>query len=433
MRSARELAATNRHHGPDASEMQGGAAAGNGAHSAHEDTLLDLSDGLPLSAKAGVSLREPKALDAHTDLRRERQEALRRGPTVEPDTDGDQFQDHPAHDPPPGPRGRGFFGRRPLRMVAVVLLVSLVVAFGIPLWHYLESYEATDNAQIDGHIDLVSSRIDGTVVHVYAENNQTVRAGELLIAIDPRDYEVAVETMRANLTQAEAQVKAAQADYETALSKLHASEATSAKAQRDAARYEELLKEEVASRVQYEEYLRVAQVAGATVGADRATVTSAHNTIASRKAAVQAAKAALDQGLLNLSYTRIYAPAGGIVGKKTVELGQRIQPGQTLMAVVETEDIWVTANFKETQLANVRRGQHVTIHVDTFGRDYRGYVENLPGASGDRFSLLPPENATGNYVKVVQRLPVRIQFAPGQDPEHLLRPGMSVEPTVWLR
>jgi len=137
--------------------------------------------------------------------------------------------------------------------------------------------------------------------------------------------------------------------------------------------------------------------------------------------------------LLNLSYTRIYAPAGGIVGKKTVELGQRIQPGQTLMAVVETEDIWVTANFKETQLANVRRGQHVTIHVDTFGCDYRGYVENLPGASGDRFSLLPPENATGNYVKVVQRLPVIIQFAPGQDPEHLLRPGMSVEPTVWLR
>jgi len=317
--------------------------------------------------------------------------------------------------------------------VAVVLFVSLVVGLGVPLWRYLESYESTDNAQIDGHIDLISSRIDGTVLRVYAENNETVRVGELLVEIDPRDYEIAVKNMRANLAQAEAQVKSAKADYETALSKLRASEATSAKAQRDAARYEELLKEEVVSRVQYEEYLRVAQVDAAMVAADRAVATSAHKTIVSREAAVQAAQAALDQALLNLSYTKISAPAGGIVGKKTVELGHRIQPGQTLMAVVETEDIWVTANFKETQLAKVRRSQNVTIHVDTFGRDYRGYVENLPGASGDRFSLLPPENATGNYVKVVQRLPVRIRFAPGQDPEHLLHPGMSVEPTVWLR
>jgi len=155
--------------------------------------------------------------------------------------------------------------------------------------------------------------------------------------------------------------------------------------------------------------------------------------IAARQADADAAQAALDQSMLNLSYTKIYAPANGIVGKRTVELDSRIQPGQTLMYVTETDDIWVTADFKETQLARVRRGQPVTIRVDTYGRDYRGYVENLPGASGDRFSLLPPENATGNYVKVVQRLPVRILFNPGQDPEHLLHPGMSVEPKVWLR
>jgi membrane fusion protein, multidrug efflux system len=136
--------------------------------------------------------------------------------------------------------------------------------------------------------------------------------------------------------------------------------------------------------------------------------------------------------LLNLSYTKIYAPANGIVGKRAVQLGSRIQPGQTLMFVTETDQIWVTADFKETQLARMHRGEKVTIHVDTFGRDYRGYVENMPGASGDRFSLLPPENATGNYVKVVQRLPVRILFEPGEDPDHLLHPGMSVEPTVWL-
>ena len=433
MRSARELAAMNRHHGPDASELHGGSAAENRSHLARKDKLSAAEDGLPLGAKNGVSLREPEALDAHTELRHGRQVALRRGPTIEPDTDGDQFKDQTAHKPPPGPRGRGVLRRGPIRIVAVVLLVALVAALGVPLWHYLESYQSTDNAQIDGHIDLVSSRIDGTVLRVYAENNETVRVGELLVEIDPRDYEIAVKNMRANLAQAEAQVKSAKADYETALSKLRASEATSAKAQRDAARYEELLKEEVASRVQYEEYLRVAQVAVATVGADRAAATSAHQTIASRQAAVQAAQAALDQALLNLSYTKIYAPAGGIVGKKTVELGQRIQPGQTLMAVVETDDIWVTANFKETQLANVRRRQNVTIHVDTFGRDYRGYVENLPGASGDRFSLLPPENATGNYVKVVQRIPVKIVFEKGQDPQHLLRPGMSVEPKVKVR
>jgi membrane fusion protein (multidrug efflux system) len=141
---------------------------------------------------------------------------------------------------------------------------------------------------------------------------------------------------------------------------------------------------------------------------------------------------ALDQALLNLSYTKIYAPANGIVGKRSVQLGSRIQPAQTLMYVSE-DDIWVSANFKETQLARMHRGERVTIRVDTFGRAYQGYVAHMPGASGDRLSLLPAENATGNYVKVVQRLPVRILFDRGQDPNHLLHPGMSVEPTVWLQ
>jgi membrane fusion protein (multidrug efflux system) len=156
-------------------------------------------------------------------------------------------------------------------------------------------------------------------------------------------------------------------------------------------------------------------------------------TIAARQADADAAKAELDQALLNLGYTKIYAPANGIVGKRAVQLDSRIQPGQTLMFVTETDNIWVTADFKETQLAHMKRGEPVTIHVDTFGRNYHGYVENMPGASGDRFSLLPAENATGNYVKVVQRLPVRILLQPGEDPDHLLHPGMSVEPTVWLR
>src|SRR5439155_19447889 len=150
--------------------------------------------------------------------------------------------------------------------------------------------------------------------------------------------------------------------------------------------------------------------------------------IAARQADADAAKAVLNEALLNLSYTKIYVPANGIVGKRAVQLGSRIQPGQTLMFVTETDNIWVSANFKETQLSRMHRGEQVTIHVDTFGRNYRGYVAHMPGASGDRFSLLPSENATGNYVKVVQRLPVRIVFEPGQDPEHQLHPGMSVEP-----
>jgi len=148
---------------------------------------------------------------------------------------------------------------------------------------------------------------------------------------------------------------------------------------------------------------------------------------------VNQAKADVRTAELNLGYTKIYAPVSGVIARKTVELGQRIQPGQSLLAVVPLEDIWVTADFKETQLKYMRAGEPVSIHVDTFGRDYKGTVENLPGAAGTLFSLLPPENASGNFVKVVQRLPVRIRFNPGQDPQHLLRPGMSAEPEVKVR
>ena len=148
---------------------------------------------------------------------------------------------------------------------------------------------------------------------------------------------------------------------------------------------------------------------------------------------VSQAKADVHTAELNLGYTKIYAPVSGVIGRKTVELGQRIQPGQSLLAVVPLDDIWVTADFKETQLKYMRVGQQVSVHIDTFGRDYEGTVENLPGGAGTLFSLLPPENASGNFVKVVQRLPVRIRFDRDQDPRHLLRAGMSVEPTVKVR
>jgi membrane fusion protein (multidrug efflux system) len=316
------------------------------------------------------------------------------------------------------------------------LLALLIMALGTTApfaWNYLQSYESTDDAQIDGHIDPLSSRIDGTVIAVHVEDDDRVKKGELLVEIDPRDYEVAVEQAKAQVELALAQVAAAKQDYAAALANVREADAADFKAQRDARRYSILLAQQVVPQEQYDQYTAIARVDAAKVDSAQEAAGAALKTIAARQADADAAKAVLDQALLNLSYTKVYAPANGIVGKRSVQLGSRIQPGQTLMFVTETDDIWVTANFKETQLARMHRGEPVTIHVDTFGRNYRGYVEHMPGASGDRFSLLPPENATGNYVKVVQRLPVRILFEPGQDPDHQLHPGMSVESTVWLQ
>jgi membrane fusion protein (multidrug efflux system) len=328
--------------------------------------------------------------------------------------------------------GSSRFRRISKRVVLVVMLV-LALAASPFAWNYLQSYESTDDAQIDGHIDPLSSRIDGTVIRVHAENNDRVKAGELLVEIDPRDYEVAVAQAKARLELANAQVASATQDYAAALANVRQSDADNFRAQRDAHRFAQLLDQQVVAQNEYDQYTAIARVDAAKVDSAREAAGSALKTIAARQADADAAKAALDQALLNLSYTKIYAPANGIAGRRTVELGSRIEPGQTLMFVTETDEIWVTADFKETQLARMHRGEKVSIHVDTFGRNYNGYVRNLPGASGDRFSLLPAENATGNYVKVVQRLPVRIEFDPGQDPEHRLHPGMSVEPKVWLR
>ena len=333
-----------------------------------------------------------------------------------------------------GASGQGPWYRRISKRVLLIAMLILAVAALSPFaWNYIQSYESTDDAQIDGHIDPLSSRIDGTVVAVHVENNDRVTAGELLVEIDPRDYEVAVAQAKARLELAVAQVASAKQDYAASQANVRENDADNFRAQRDARRFSSLFDQQVVAQNEYDQYTAVAQVDAAKVDSAREAAGSALKTIAAREADFDAAKAALDQALLNLSYTKIYAPANGIVGRRTVELGSRIEPGQTLMFVTETDEIWVTADFKETQLARMHRGERVSVHVDTFGRDYQGYVRNLPGASGDRFSLLPAENATGNYVKVVQRLPVRIEFDRGQDPEHLLHPGMSVEPKVWLR
>ena len=323
--------------------------------------------------------------------------------------------------------------RRGRNLILVILILLVAAAAAVPGWRYLSSYEDTDDAQVDGHIIAVSSRINGTIVGVYVVDTQPVRAGQLLADIDPSDYVVAVEGARARLGQAQAQVESAKADYETALSKVSQDDATSAKADYDVPRLEILAAEGAGRREDYQESLRVAKVARATVDADRASANAALKNIASRQAAVKQTQAELDQALLNYSYTKITAPMTGVIGKKSVEPGQRVQPGESLLAVVPLDDVWVTANFKEDQLRRMQRGQPVDIYVDALGRTFKGYVDGLGSASGERFSLLPPENATGNYVKVVQRIPVRIDLAPGQNLNHRLVPGMSVEPTVWLK
>jgi membrane fusion protein, multidrug efflux system len=227
-------------------------------------------------------------------------------------------------------------------------------------------------------------------------------------------------------------VKAARQNYNLSVANLDAAIATNVKAQLDVKRYGELFEQQVISRETDDEIVMTGKVDAAAVNSDRAEIGATAQMVGQAQAAVQAAQATLDQATLNLSYTHIVAPATGVVGDKTVQVGQRVQPGEQLLTVVPLNDIWITADYRETQLRKMHRGEPVTVHVDTTGRDYRGYIEGLPGATGELDSLLPPENATGNYVKVVQRLPVRIRLYPGEDPDHRLRPGMSVEPTVWV-
>jgi membrane fusion protein (multidrug efflux system) len=378
----------------------------------------------------------------------------------------------------------------------LLLLVSAIAAAGASLWWiYSQDYESTDDAQIEGHLDLISARISGTVTYINprVENNQLVEAGTLLMELDPLDYAAELEHAKANLDtrsaearsaqvtvpivdasafgqlrsaeaakeQALASVESEQANLVAAQHKLQQDEAIHARAERDRVRYEALVEKHEISRSDYDARETEATAAAQAVESDRAAITAREQNIAQARSLVvqreaqiesariapqqvtdaraksesagghlEQARADLHTAQLNLSYTKIYAPVSGVIGRKTVELGHRVQPGESLLAIVPLDDIWITANFKETQLRRMRPGEPVTIRVDTFGRDYRGKVESLPGAAGPVFSLFPPENATGNYVKVVQRFPVRIRLDKDQDTERMLRPGMSVEPTV---
>jgi membrane fusion protein (multidrug efflux system) len=401
-------------------------------------------------------------------------------------------------------------GRRTLVRVVVLLLILLILAAGAYFaWKYFGAYESTDDAQIDGHINAISARINGYVAEVLVEDEQYVKAGDVLVRIDPKDFTVALAKAEADLADAEAsslstrtdvpitstttnsqlrtarsgrtdatagllgaqrQLSAAQARLETAQAQVREAEATHKKTTDDVARYKMLVAKDEIPQQQYDTAVSTADSAKATVDARRAAVIEAEQNIRvaqssvdqaaakieqadasiqtamtapqqvavsqarakSAEAQVAQRRALVDQAKLNLSYCTITAPVSGIVAKKTVELGTNISPGQQLMAVVPLDDIWVTADFKETQLRLMKPGQRVTFSVDAYSREYKGKVTGIGGASGSRLSLLPPENATGNYVKVVQRIPVRIDIDPNQNDDRRLRPGMSVDPKVYV-
>jgi membrane fusion protein (multidrug efflux system) len=410
--------------------------------------------------------------------------------------DGEKDKDKEKK-PPLKERARSWISQHPIASVLIVVGFIMLVIACILLWNYLDSYTNTDDAFIDGHTDPISARINGFVAAVYVENTYRVKKGQLLAQLDDRDNLVAKEQASANYAQAQASVRAqapnvpitdinestqvinsdfdiinaeasvaaAEERFRSAQADLSQAEVNKANADREEKRYKLLVDKEEVSREQYDQRATEAR-AQAQVVASRHEMAAAaeksvkqaeaqlgtarqrnaqakrnlpnqlaiqRETLQQRLANEKAAKAQADQSELNLEYTRIYAPEDGVIGDKEVQVGEQVAPGQELFALTQTNDIWVTANFKETQIARMHAGQSVTIHVDAISMDFDGYIEALPGASGAVYSLLPPENATGNYVKVVQRLPVRIRIKPGQNGAERLAPGMSVEPKVWLR
>jgi membrane fusion protein (multidrug efflux system) len=393
----------------------------------------------------------------------------------------------------PSPRALG----RARALVAVLLVGVALATAGFFYWRYTQTYESTDDAQVDSHLNSISPRIAGTITAVYFDENQFVKAGDLLAEIDPRDFQVTlsqaqaemaqkqaeievtnpsvpivsqssqtnIETSRADVATAEAAVAGAERDYLAALGRLREAEANDLKARDDLSRYKALVDKDEVPRQVYDQAVAGANVTAAAVDTARAAAEASqklvdqrraqlaqsqsrlaeaganaphqlaisHANVAAKQADAQVTKARLEQARLNVSYTKVYAPVSGVISKRSVEVGNHVQAGQQLFLIAQIDDLWVTANFKETQLAHIRPGQRVSIEVDAFGNRLNGYVESMPGATGAIMSLLPPENATGNYVKVVQRLPVRIRFDNNQKGLDSLRPGMSVVPKVTLK
>jgi membrane fusion protein, multidrug efflux system len=399
---------------------------------------------------------------------------------------------------------------RNLSPLAKGIIATVLVLIAVA-WYVLSGRVTTDDAQVDCHITAVASQVPGYVVQLLINDNTPVKEGDLLVQIDPREYQAEVEQAKANLDFAQAQANSAKlqirltretttngtngasaqkqsdaADYamsqaqleQTATANLQVAEAnvaarsaTNVRAQSDLKRYTPLLATDDVSKYQFDAVDAAARVAKSELEAAEQQRTaarqaveiaraSAHSaqarflrsesqllqtkaqeqeipiaeaTYKSALAAAERAKAALQQAELNLAYTHIIAPITGQVTQKSVDLGQYVSPGQLLFTIVPLSQVYITANFKETQLADVAPGQKVRIHVDTYRQEFEGVVDSIAGAAGSRQALLPPQNATGNFIKVVQRIPVKILVKPNKNPNLVLRPGMNVEATIYTR
>ncbi len=395
-------------------------------------------------------------------------------------------------DKPAPPKARKF----PFFLIFFLLVLAAAVTAAVLWWIRSNAYESTDDAQVETHLSAISSRVAGTVTAVYVEEGQFVKVGDPIADLDPRDYQnsldqaqskmreseaqvralnpnvpitetsnrATVSSTEADLANAEAAVSAAERDHEAAEADLRQAEANAAKAQADVARYQPLVAKDEVPREQYDQVVATAKAQAALVDSRRASAAAALKTvdqrnailaqtrvhlneatenaprqlalreadIATRQASVKTSATEVARAQLDLSYTKITAPVAGIVSRRSVEVGERVNAGQQMVQIAQIGDLWVTANFKETQLRRMHPGQRVTIHVDAFKQDLNGTIDSLPASTGAITSLLPPENATGNYVKVVQRLPVRVRFDPGQSGLDRLRPGMSVDSKVWV-
>jgi membrane fusion protein (multidrug efflux system) len=352
--------------------------------------------------------------------------------------------------------------RRKVAAAVVLSAIAVVAAVSVVLYlRYKSTHITTDDAFITGRVHTVAFKVPGTVRAVHVSDNQLVNKGDLLIELDPADYEVRVRKAlsdlaeeEAKLSEQEAGIEAAKrrhselmADVEASKAELGLEEARLGQAEIDIKRYESLFKKEAVSRERYQQMETDYTVAKARVTASAKELARAEMALKAQEAVIKQARAArqsqlsavkqkealLEAARLDLSYTKVYAPSEGYVTRKSIEVGNQVQAEQPLMAVVALDDVWVVANYKETQLDKVRPGQKVEIEVDTYpGRTFTGRVESIMAGTGAVFSLFPPENATGNYVKVVQRVPVKILLDPRQDEEHVLRVGMSAVPTILV-
>lgn len=385
----------------------------------------------------------------------------------------------------------------PRKRALIIAGAVVVVLGAAGYWYHGTFFEDTDDAQVDGYISAIAPRVNGTVTAVQVDDNQSVTPGQVLALLDPSDLRIARDQARAALAQAEAQLDAersnasvSETSTETlvdtsssdvvsgqagvaearqtvaqAAAQIKQAEADAQLAQTERQRAEQLFQSGAIARAELDNRVTAADAAAARLEAQREGVEVARRrvdeqaakaraassklkearenapqvaqnkraTVELRKASVDAARAALEQAELNLGYATISAPVKGVVGKRAVNVGDRVTVGQSLLAITQTNALWVTANFRETQVRQMRIGQSASVHVDALGRDFDGEVQSFAAATGSRYSVLPPENASGNYVKVVQRLPVRISLKPGQAGLELLRPGMSVEPQVRVK